>query len=466
MMGLKPARASPRPFSLLVKPSGAACNLDCQYCFFLSKEALYPESNFRMTDELLERYLRQLLEAQPDREVTVAWQGGEPTLMGLDFFRRSVAMVEKYRPPGQTVSYTLQTNGTRLDREWAKFFKENAFLVGLSLDGPQGMHDAYRVDKGGRGSFTQARDGWEILREQDVDVNILCAVHAANGEHPLEVYRFLRDELETAFIQFIPIVERVNAEALPDADPGRVRRSERGRPLYTQSGDKVTERSIQPEQYGRFLMKIFDEWVRRDVGKVFVQTFDVALASYQGIYPLCVSAPTCGNALVLEHNGDVYSCDHFVEPGYRLGNIQDMHLSELAASSQQEKFGQAKRKALPRVCQECEVRFACHGGCPKDRFTYASDGEPGLNYLCAGYFSFFTQSHPFFKRMANLLEGGYAAAEIMDILAVEELRYLQQKLASAKPEDPCPCGSGKKFRVCHGRMEKSRLKNRKTASRR
>ena len=334
-METKPALVTAPPFSLLVKPTGAACNLDCKYCFFLSKEALYPESNFRMTDELLEHYLRQLLEAQPNREVTVAWQGGEPTLMGLEFFKRSVALVEKYRQPGQVVSYTLQTNGTRLDREWARFLKENGFLVGLSLDGPEKIDNAYRVDKGGQGSFAQARGGWQVLREQEVEVNILCAVHAANGDHPLEVYHFLRDELGAEFIQFIPIVERVNVEALP-TDLAQGKRLASKRPLYTQAGEKVTDRSIQPEQYGRFLMAIFDEWVRRDVGKVFVQTFDVTLASYQGIYPLCVSAPTCGNALVLEHNGDVYACDHFVEPGYWLGNIKETHLIELVSSPNKE----------------------------------------------------------------------------------------------------------------------------------
>ncbi len=412
-----------------------------------------------MTDALLERYIKQLLEAQPDQEVTVAWQGGEPTLMGLDFFQRSVRLVDKYRRPGQMVTYTLQTNGTRLDREWAKFFKENNFLVGLSLDGPQAMHDAYRVDKGGRGSFAQARRGWERLREQQVDVNVLCAVHAANSDHPLEVYHFLRDELGAQFMQFIPIIERVTGEALPPGEAALGNRAEGKRPLYTQRGEKVTERSIGAEQYGRFLLKIFDEWVRRDVGKVFVQTFDVTLASYQGIYPLCVSAPTCGNALALEHNGDVYACDHFVEPDYRLGNIQEKHLSELAASNQQEQFGLAKWERLPRVCRECEVRFACNGGCPKDRFVCTSDGEPGLNYLCRGYYEFFTQSRCYFRMMDELLAGGYAAAEIMELLAMEELRQLQQSLASAKPDDPCPCGSGKKFRVCHGRLEKRSVRS-------
>lgn len=463
-METKPVQASSRPFSLLVKPTGAACNLDCQYCFFLSKEALYPGSHFRMTDELLERYIQQLLEAQPDQQVTIAWQGGEPTLMGLDFFRRSVRLVEKYRHPGQAVAYTLQTNGTRLDREWAKFFKEHNFLVGLSLDGPQAMHDAYRVDKGGRGSFTQVLQGWERLSEQQVEVNILCAVHAANGDHPLEVYHFLRDELGAAFIQFIPIVERVNGKKPPMPGPEQGKQPQGRRPLYTQTGDKATERSIRADQYGRFLLKIFDEWVRRDVGVVFVQTFDVTLASYQGIYPLCVSAPTCGNALVLEHNGDVYACDHFVEPGYRLGNIQANHLGELASSSQQEQFGLAKHDTLPKACRECEVRLACNGGCPKDRFINAPDGEPGLNYLCAGYLEFFRQSQPYFKMMQSLLEQGYAAAAIMNWLAMEELSHLQKSLASARPEDPCPCGSGKKFRACHGQVKKTRANSRKHPS--
>ncbi len=288
---------------------------------------LYPGSRFRMAEELLETYIRQLLEAHREApEVNIAWQGGEPTLMGLDFFERSIELVEKYKKPGQTVLHTIQTNGTKIDDELAAFFKQHNFLVGLSVDGPQPLHDAYRVNKGGSGTFEQVMQGWEILAAHEVDVNILCTVHAANADHPLDVYHFFRDGLKAQYMQFIPIVERSTVEMLPTANQGWSERPGGDRPLYTQVGELVTERSVKPEQYGRFLITIFDEWVRRDVGKVFVQSFDAALANWIGQPSLCIFQPTCGNALALEHNGDLYSCDHFVEPAFLLGNIQtDAH---------------------------------------------------------------------------------------------------------------------------------------------
>ena len=407
---------------MLAKPTGAICNLDCKYCFFLSKEMLYPGSRFRMADELLEQYIRQLMEAHAAPEVTVAWQGGEPTLMGLEFFRRSVALAEKYRRPEQRVLHTIQTNGTRLDDEWCAFFKQHNFLVGLSIDGPQAMHDAYRVDKGGRGTFDQVVEAWRRLQQHQVDANILCTLHAANADHPLEVYRFFRDELGAEFIQFIPIIERASPEMLPLADQGWSARPGGNRPLYLQTGALVTGRSVQAEQYGRFLTAIFDEWVRRDVGKVFVQMFDVTLGSFVGQHSLCIFAPTCGDALAMEHNGDLYSCDHFVEPEFRLGNILETHMIELVASDQQRGFGRHKRESLPRYCQECPVRFACHGGCPKDRFISTPDGEPGLNYLCAGYKLFFQHVQEPMKIMAELLRQGRYADEIMGMFAEEKKR--------------------------------------------
>ena len=407
---------------MLAKPTGAICNLDCKYCFFLSKEMLYPGSRFRMADELLEQYIRQLMEAHAAPEVTVAWQGGEPTLMGLEFFRRSVALAEKYRRPEQRVLHTIQTNGTRLDDEWCAFFKQHNFLVGLSIDGPQAMHDAYRVDKGGRGTFDQVVEAWRRLQQHQVDANILCTLHAANADHPLEVYRFFRDELGAEFIQFIPIIERASPEMLPLADQGWSARPGGNRPLYLQTGALVTSRSVQAEQYGRFLTAIFDEWVRRDVGKVFVQMFDVTLGSFVGQHSLCIFAPTCGDALAMEHNGDLYSCDHFVEPEFRLGNILETHMIELVASDQQRGFGRHKRESLPRYCQECPVRFACHGGCPKDRFISTPDGEPGLNYLCAGYKLFFQHVQEPMKIMAELLRQGRYADEIMGMFAEEKKR--------------------------------------------
>jgi uncharacterized protein len=417
---VKASTQSPRSFHLLAKPTGATCNLDCKYCFFLSKEMLYPGSRFRMADELLETYIRQLLESQPGTEVNVAWQGGEPTLMGLDFFKHSIELAEKYRKPGQTLLYTIQTNGTKLDDEWAAFFKQHNFLVGLSIDGPQEMHDAYRVNKGGSGTFEQVMRGWQVLNKHGVDVNILCTVHAANADHPLEVYHFFRDDLKTHYIQFIPIVERSTAEMLPLANQGWSKRAGGDRPLYQQAGDLVTERTVEAEQYGRFLIGIFDEWVRRDVGDVFIINFDAALGNWVGQPSLCIFQRTCGGALAMEHNGDMYSCDHFVEPAYLLGNIQKTHMLDMVASEQQRKFGQDKFDSLPDYCRKCEVLFACHGECPRNRFIHTPDGEPGLNYLCAGYKLFFKHiDHPM-RIMADLLRRGRYADEVMGMLLKEE----------------------------------------------
>jgi uncharacterized protein len=447
---MRPTNAPPA-FHILAKPTGAICNLDCKYCFFLSKEMLYPGSRFRMADELLEEYMRQYIEAQAVPQVTVAWQGGEPTLMGVDFFRRSIEFAEKYKKPDMTIEYTIQTNGTTLDDEWGEFFREHSFLVGISIDGPQALHDAYRVDKGGKPTFDRVMRGLDLLKNHNVDFNVLCTVHAANADHPVEVYRFFRDELGAEFIQFIPIIERASETTLPVANLGWGERPGETRPLYIQEGDLVTERSVQPEQYGRFLIGIFDEWVRRDVGRVYVQHFDVALGAWVG-QPggVCIFAPTCGNALAIEHNGDLYSCDHFVEPDYLLGNIQDVPMIELVASDEQRKFGQDKQDSLPRYCRECEVRFACHGGCPKNRFIETPDGEPGLNYLCAGYKAFFNHIDQPMRIMAELLRRDRAPAEIVQILAAQEAQK-QVAFASAKRNDPCPCGSGRKFKRCHGR---------------
>jgi uncharacterized protein len=441
---------APPAFHLLTKPTGAICNLDCKYCFFLSKDALYPGSRFRMEDDLLELYLKQLLESHQTSEVIVAWQGGEPSLMGLDFFKYSVELVNKLKKPGQQVLHTMQTNGTKIDDEWAKFFKENNFLIGLSVDGPAAIHDTYRVNKGGAGSFGQVMNGWEHLVQHGVDFNILCTVHAANAGHPLEVYRFFRDELGAQFIQFIPIIERATPELLPIANEGWSERQGGSRPLYTQTGNLVTERTVGAEQYGDFLITIFEEWVRRDIGEVYVQLFDVALGSWIGEHSLCIFAPTCGNALALEHNGDLYSCDHFVEPDFLLGNIRETHMIELIASEKQRKFGQDKQDSLPRYCQECEVRFACNGGCPRNRFINTPDGEPGLNYLCAGYKKFFNHINRPMSIMAQLLRQNRAPSEIMAYYVQEDAR-LEKAFARAKSNDPCPCGSGKKFRHCHGR---------------
>jgi len=365
-----------------------------------------------MSEPTLHRYLRNLLDSQPDGPVEIAWQGGEPTLRGLNFFRRAVELAHQLRRPGQQLGFALQTNGTLLDDAWGQFLAENHFLVGLSVDGPAHLHDAYRVNRAGRGTHAQVVRGWEVLHRHGVDTNVLCTVHAANAGSPLELYRWFRDKLGARYLQFIPIVERVPQEGLAVAENGW-RDAEGRRMLYRQHGGAVTSRSVDPLAWGDFLCAVFDEWIDRDVGEVFVQHVDVALGNLFGRPSLCVHSPECGTALALEHNGDVYSCDHYVEPGYRLGNITEDTLTDLLASPAQRGFGRTKRDALPQQCRICPVRWACHGGCPKDRFDLTADGEPGLNHLCAGYHRFFTHVEPDLRRIADLLRSGRPAADIM-----------------------------------------------------
>ncbi len=387
--GVSPAA----PFQVLMKPRGSICNLDCSYCYFLSKKDLYPGSRFHVTDTTLERFTSAYIEAQPINETVFGWQGGEPTLMGLDFFEQAVALQRQHAPPGMQVRNTLQTNGTLLDDAWCRFLRKHDFLVGISIDGPQPIHDAYRVDKGGHGTFAEVMAGLDLLKKHAVEFNVLTTVHAANEQHGLEVYRFLRDEVEARFIQFIPIVERDNA---------------------THQGSSVTDRSVTGTAYGQFLIEAFDEWVCCDVGRVFVQLFHVALAAWVGAPPgLCVFAETCGNALALEHNGDLYSCDHFVEPDHLLGNLQHHGLADMAASPTQQMFGAAKRDTLPGKCRSCEVRFVCNGGCPKNRLITTADGEPGLNYLCEGYRRFFNHIRPAMDFMAGELAARRPPANVM-----------------------------------------------------
>jgi len=410
--------SNPSAYHMLVKPTGPICNLDCKYCFFLSKEMLYPGARFRMADVPLEEYIRQLLESHRAPEVMVAWQGGEPTMMGLDFFRRSVELVEKHRRANQRVSYSIQTNGTRLSDDWADFFKENSFLVGLSVDGPKELHDAYRVDKQGNGSFDRVMAGYEILVAGEVDVNVLCTVHAANQDHPLDVYRFFRDEMGIQFMQFIPIVERVTETLLELANDGWRTERDGQRPLYTQTGHHVSDRTVSAEAFGTFLTTIFDEWFQSDIGKVYVQHFDVALAVWHGVPGgLCIFDKTCGLALAMEHNGDVYSCDHYVEPDYLLGNITETPMIDLVASEVQQAFGRAKLSELPQVCLDCNVRFACNGGCPRNRFIDTPDGDPRLNYLCSGYKTFFRHIDGPMRLMSSLLAQGRAPSEAPALMA-------------------------------------------------
>lgn len=433
---------APPGFHLLAKPSGSTCNIDCTYCFFLSKEALYPKEKHRMSESTLDTYIRQLLESHRVPDVTVAWQGGEPTLMKLDFFEHAVELVEKYRRPSQSVQHTFQTNGLLLDDAWCAFFKKHNFLVGLSVDGPRELHDAYRVDRRGQGTFDRVMKGWRALRRHDVDFNILSTVNAANQDHGRTVYRFFRDELGAKWIQFIPVVERATEQTLAIANQGWSEQPGRKRLLYTQIGNLVTERSVGGEQYGRFLVDVFEEWVRQDVGQVFVRLFDVTLEAFFGRHLLCVHAPTCGYGPALEYNGDLYSCDHFVEPRYRLGNIHQRHMLELVASPEQRAFGEAKRDTLTAQCRDCKVRHLCNGGCPKDRFAQSRDGEPGQNYLCPGLELFFMHTGPAFHVMAQLLRQNGPPADVMAWVAAED--------AKRGPYRPCPCGSGKKFRFCHG----------------
>jgi len=389
------SRAMPRAFHVMLKPRGPICNLDCTYCFYLKKEKLYREgASFRMSDEVLEAFTRQYIEAQQVPEVTFAWQGGEPALMGLDFFHRAVAMQQKYIKPGMKISNALQTNGTRLDEEWCRFLKEHHFLVGLSLDGPRELHDAYRVDKGGKPTFDKVYQSLKLLQRHGVDFNVLCVVHRLNSGRPLEVYRFFKSE-GVQFIQFIPAVER---------------KPEGG----------MTDWTVRAEKWGDFLCTLFDEWVRCDVGRIYVQHFDVALEAWAGYEPgLCVHAKTCGSALAMEHNGDLFSCDHFVTPDYYLGNILQIPMAEMVASPFQRKFGQDKRRGLPRYCLECPVLFACNGGCPKDRFITTPGQEPNLNYLCKGYKRFYTYIAPYMRLMAELFHQGQPPAAIMEILILQ-----------------------------------------------
>lgn len=390
---------APPAFHIMAKPTGSACNLSCDYCFFLKKEALYPGSAFRMPDNVHEAYIRQLLEAHHVPQVTIAWQGGEPTLMGLDFFRRSVELQKKYRKPGTRIENTFQTNGILLDEEWCRFFHENAFLVGLSLDGPRELHDFYRKDKGGRGTFDRVASAARLLQKHKVEFNVLCTVNSKNADHPLAVYRFFRDDLDAHYIQLIPIVERDNESGY-------------------QEGNTITDRSVRPDQWGRFLIEIFDEWVKRDVGRTFVLNFDGALAGWLDMAgTVCIFGPTCGLGMALEHNGDLYSCDHFVEPKHFLGNILRTSLIELVASDKQMRFGQDKKDTLPRYCRECDVLHICNGECPKNRFIGTPDGEPGLNYLCEGYKAFFKHADRPMNIMAGLIRKGGLAEEVMKIMA-------------------------------------------------
>ena len=418
----------------MAKPAGAQCNCRCDYCFYLEKERLYPGLSPRMSDDVMEAYIRQTMSTYPGPEVPITWQGGEPTLMGLDFFRRTVEAERKYARPGQRTAHSIQTNGVLIDESWCRFFHDNGFLVGLSLDGPRELHDTFRRDRGGKSVFSRVARAARLMQEHGVEFNILCTVNAANSHHPLTVYRFFRDEIGARYVQFIPVVERTTGPANRD-------------------GLQVTSRSVRGADFGLFLSEIFDEWVRRDLGFMFIPFFDAVLASYAyGESTLCVLRPTCGDALALEHNGDLYSCDHYVDPVFLLGNILETPVGELLFSERQRAFGRAKSASLPGECRECRFLFTCHGECPKNRVLATRNGEPGLNWLCDGLKAFFAHTERPMQLMAGLLSRGQPAGGIMRILAEEEGRRTPTP-GPANPErnDPCLCGSGLKFKKCHGR---------------
>ncbi|MCC7174603.1 MAG: anaerobic sulfatase-maturation protein [Bryobacterales bacterium] len=446
------------PFHVISKPIGPFCNLDCKYCFYLEKGKLYPDTHGRqgwaMSDAVLESYVRQYIEAQSVPVVSFAWQGGEPTLLGVDFFRRVLKFQQQYAH-GKRIENSLQTNGVLLDDQWGEFLSTNRFLVGISIDGPRGIHNRYRVDRAGAPSFDRVVRGIEVLKKHGVEFNTLTVVQRDNSRHPLEVYRFLK-EVGSGFLQFIPIVERA---AQTGAEDGLVLIAP-----DSEAPAKVSEWSVEPFQYGKFLCAVFDEWVRNDVGSVFVQLFDVTLQDWVGGPPsLCVFAPACGDAMVIEHNGDLYSCDHYVYSRYRLGNILEDSLAAMACSPQQRSFGEAKQTALPAYCRECEFLYACNGECPKHRFERTPDGEPGLNYLCPAYKRFFSHVEPYMTFMAGELANRRAPANVMQWARERDVQGPGKRQIGRN--DPCPCGSGRKYKKCCGSAAAGRGRHPLTESR-
>jgi uncharacterized protein len=428
----------PTAFNIMVKPCGPLCNLNCTYCYYLEKKTLFSgKDDFRLNEELLEDFIRQYIETQQVPAVTFVWQGGEPTLLGIDYFRRIIELQRKYAG-GKTIENAFQTNGTMLTDEWCSFFTDNNILVGISIDGEEHNHDHYRRTRSGKPTFRRVMNGIELLHKNRVEFNTLSCVNSYNVNYALETYRFLK-RIGSGFIQFLPVVERKS-----------VHRKENGLQLVSPSCNdsaRVTEWSVPSAGFGRFLINIFNEWVRNDVARYYVQIFDSTLANFAGEMPgLCVYAETCGDAMVMEHNGNVYSCDHFVYPEFFLGNITTDPLVELVKSQTQFDFGINKRNKLPGYCLRCDVRFACHGECPKHRFILTPDGKPGLSYLCEGYKMFFHHARPFMEFMSGELKNKRAPANVMNWIRNRE----NQAVRPAIPErnDPCPCGSGKKFKNC------------------
>ena len=395
-----------KPLYVMLKPAGAHCNLACKYCYYLEKNKLYPTAQRHlMSDEMLEQFTREYIEAQTMNQVLFTWHGGEPLLRSIDFYRKALSLQQKYAG-GRRIDNVIQTNGTLLTDEWCEFFAQNHWLVGISIDGPQPDHDHYRLTAAGKPSWKKVMQGIKLLKKHGVEWNAMAVVNAYNANHPLEFYRFFKEN-GCQFLQFTPIVERLTRH-----EDGRTLAS-----LADKDEISLSEASVAPEQWGYFLCAIFDEWVRKDVGKIFVEIFDCTLANWMGISPgICAYSKECGHAGVMEHNGDVYSCDHFVFPEYKLGNIRDHSLVDMLYGEQQQEFSRLKHSSLPRQCKECDMEFACHGECPKNRFMKDKYGDSGLNYLCPGYYHYYQHVAPYMDYMKQELMSQRPPSNIMKVV--------------------------------------------------
>ena len=395
-----------KPLYVMLKPAGAHCNLACKYCYYLEKNKLYPTAQRHlMSDEILEQFTREYIEAQTMNQVLFTWHGGEPLLRSIDFYRKALSLQQKYAG-GRRIDNVIQTNGTLLTDEWCEFFAQNHWLVGISIDGPQPDHDHYRLTAAGKPSWKKVMQGIKLLKKHGVEWNAMAVVNAYNANHPLEFYRFFKEN-GCQFLQFTPIVERLTRH-----EDGRTLAS-----LADKDEISLSEASVTPEQWGYFLCAIFDEWVRKDVGKIFVEIFDCTLANWMGISPgICAYSKECGHAGVMEHNGDVYSCDHFVFPEYKLGNIRDHSLIDMLYGEQQQEFSRLKHSSLPRQCKECDMEFACHGECPKNRFMKDKYGDSGLNYLCPGYYHYYQHVAPYMDYMKQELMSQRPPSNIMKVI--------------------------------------------------
>ena len=395
-----------KPLYVMLKPAGAHCNLACKYCYYLEKNKLYPTAQRHlMSDEMLEQFTREYIEAQTMNQVLFTWHGGEPLLRSIDFYRKALSLQQKYAG-GRRIDNVIQTNGTLLTDEWCEFFAQNHWLVGISIDGPQPDHDHYRLTTAGKPSWKKVMQGIKLLKKHGVEWNAMAVVNAYNANHPLEFYRFFKEN-GCQFLQFTPIVERLTRH-----EDGRTLAS-----LADKDEISLSEASVAPEQWGYFLCAIFDEWVRKDVGKIFVEIFDCTLANWMGISPgICAYSKECGHAGVMEHNGDVYSCDHFVFPEYKLGNIRDHSLIDMLYGEQQQEFSRLKHSSLPRQCKECDMEFACHGECPKNRFMKDKYGDSGLNYLCPGYYHYYQHVAPYMDYMKQELMSQRPPSNIIKVV--------------------------------------------------